>query len=43
MAEQINMLFGMNTPGCPWNVVLDGGAVSPQRGGESGPKMGRKG
>jgi len=28
-AEQIKMLFGVNTPGGPWNVVLDGGAGFP--------------
>jgi len=26
MAEQIKMLFGVNTPGGPWSIVLD---VSP--------------
>jgi len=25
MAEQIKMLFGVNTPGDPWNIVLDMG------------------
>jgi len=25
MAEQIKMLFGVNTPGSPCNIVLDGG------------------
>jgi len=25
MAEQIKMLFGMNTKGGPWNIVLDVG------------------
>jgi len=25
MAEQIKMLFGVNTPGRPWNIVLDVG------------------
>jgi len=44
MAEQIKMLFVVNTPGGPWNVVLDGGLIPPQRGeGESSPKMGLKG
>jgi len=27
MAEQIKMLFGMNTPGGPWNIVLKVGPV----------------
>jgi len=39
MAEQIKMVFGVNTPGFPWNVVLDGGADLPTEGeGKSGPK-----
>jgi len=25
MAEQIKMLFDVNTPGGPWNIVLDVG------------------
>jgi len=25
-AERIKMLFGVNTPGGPWNIVSDGGA-----------------
>jgi len=25
MAEQIKMMFGVNTPGGPWNIVSDGG------------------
>jgi len=25
MAEQIKMLFGVNNPGSPWNIVLDVG------------------
>jgi len=25
MAERIEMLFGVNTPWGPWNIVLDGG------------------
>jgi len=25
MAEQIKMLFGVNIPGNPWNIVLDVG------------------
>jgi len=34
MAEQIKMLFGMNTPGGPWNIVLNVGPPDPpQRGG----------
>jgi len=32
MAEQIKMLFGVNTPGGPWNIVLDVGLDPPQRG-----------
>jgi len=43
MAEQIKMLFGVNTPEGPWNIVLDGGADPPTEEGESGPKMGPKG
>jgi len=31
MAEQFKMLFGVNTPGGPWNIVLDGGPDPPQR------------
>jgi len=27
------MLFGMNTPGSPWNIVLDVGPDPPQKGG----------
>jgi len=34
MAEQIKMLFGVNTLGGPWNVVLDGGPDPPQQGEE---------
>jgi len=29
MAKQIKMLFGVNTPGRPWNIVLDVGPDSP--------------
>jgi len=29
MVEQIKMLFGVNTPGGPWNIVLDGGPDPP--------------
>jgi len=33
MAERIKMLFGVNTPGGPWNIVLNGGFdLPPQRG-----------
>jgi len=28
----IKMLFGVNTPGGPWNTVLDGGPDPPKRG-----------
>jgi len=35
-AERIKMLFGMNTPGGPWNIVLDAGPVPPQRRGSWG-------
>jgi len=31
MAEQIKMLFGVNTAGGRWNIVLDGVLVTPQR------------
>jgi len=37
-AEPIKMLFGMNTPGDPWNIVLDVGPDPPQRG-EGGPLL----
>jgi len=38
MAEQINMLFGGNTPGGPWNIVLDVGPdLSSER--EKGPSF----
>jgi len=38
MAEQIKMLFGVNTPGGPWNIVLDVGPDPTQRRKrESGP------
>jgi len=33
MAEQIKMLFGVNTRGGPWNIVLDVGPDPPQTGG----------
>jgi len=33
MAEQIKMLFGVNTPGSPRNIVLDGDPDPPQTGG----------
>jgi len=33
MAEQIKMLVGVNTPGGPWNIVLNVGPDLPQRGG----------
>jgi len=29
MAEQIKMLFGANTPGGPWSIVLDVGSADP--------------
>jgi len=32
MAEQIKVLFGVNTPGGPWNILLDVGLDIPQRG-----------
>jgi len=32
MAEQIKILFGVNTPGGPWNIVLDG-VMIPHREG----------
>jgi len=32
--EQIKMLFGVNTPGGPWNIVLDVGPDPLQRKGE---------
>jgi len=32
-AEQIKMLFGVNTSGGPWNTVLHGGPDPPQTGG----------
>jgi len=31
VAEQIKMLFGVNTPGDPWNIVLGVGPDPPQR------------
>jgi len=35
MVEQIKMLFGVNTPGNPCNIVLDGGPGPPtKRGGD---------
>jgi len=37
MAEQIKMLFGVNTPGGPRNIVLDGGPDPPQRGDSMQP------
>jgi len=41
-AEQIKMRFGLYTPGAQWNVVLDGGANTPERGRgkrtQNGPK-----
>jgi len=30
--EQIKMLFGVNTPGGPWSIVLDVGSDPSQRG-----------
>jgi len=38
MAEQIKMLFRVNTPGCPWNIVLDVGTDPPQRR-RGGPRL----
>jgi len=35
MAEQIKMLFRVNTPIGPWNIVLNVGLDPPQRGGET--------
>jgi len=32
MAEQIKMLFGVNTPEGPWNIVLDVGPDPSLRG-----------
>jgi len=32
MAEQIKMLFRVNTPGGPWNIVLDVSPDPPKRG-----------
>jgi len=32
MGEQIKMLFGVNTPWGPWNIVLHGGPDHPQTG-----------
>jgi len=34
MAEQIKMLFGVNTPGGPWNIVLDVGPDPPTERGQ---------
>jgi len=34
LAEQIKMLFGMNTPRDPWNIVLDVGPDPPHREGK---------
>jgi len=34
MAEQIKMMFGLNTHGGPWNIVLDVGADPPHREGK---------
>jgi len=35
MVKQINMLFGVNTPGGLWIIVLDGGSDPPtERGGD---------
>jgi len=31
MAEQIKILFGVKTPGGPWNIVLDVVPDPPQR------------
>jgi len=36
IAEQIKMLFGVNSSGGPWNIVLDVGPDPSQRG-EGGP------
>jgi len=32
MAEQFKMLFGVNTPGGPWSIVLDADPDPPQTG-----------
>jgi len=32
MAEEMKMLFGVNTHGSPWNIMLDVGLDPPQRG-----------
>jgi len=33
MAEQIKMLFGLNIPGGPWNIVLNVGPDPSTKGG----------
>jgi len=33
MAEQIKTLFGVNTPGGPWNIMLDVGPDPPTDSG----------
>jgi len=38
MAEQVKMLFRVNTPGGPWNIVLKVGPDPPQRRG-GGPVL----
>jgi len=38
MAEKIKMLFGVNTPRGPWNIVLDVGPDSPTES-ERGPVL----
>jgi len=37
IAEQIKILFGVNTHGGPYNIALDVGADSPHREGRGGP------
>jgi len=32
-AKRINIVFGVNTFGGPWNIVLDGVQIAPLRGG----------
>jgi len=34
MVEEIKMMFGMNTPGGPWNIVLDAGTDPPTERGK---------
>jgi len=34
MAKQIKMLFGVNTPGGPWDIVFHGGLIPTDREGD---------